>query len=204
MRATIGSLRGIWLAVGVLGLLSVPGCDTPTTSATFASQAAPPSHVVLAPGDVVKLSFPAAPELNQAQKIRADGRLSLPLIGEVEAARKTVGQLQSQLVELYKPQLKSPEVVVSVESSTTTVVVSGAVGHSGKIVFERPTTVVQAIMEAGGANEYGNLSKVRLIRTVNGVQRTQVMNLRGVLSGEPTKAFYVRDGDIIYVPQSMF
>lgn len=191
------------IALALLGFIGT-SCGTPANSTTFASQAQPPPHVILGPGDVIKLSFPAAPELNQAQKIRADGRLSLPLVGEVDAAHKTVGQLQSELVQLYKPQLKSPEVVVTLEGSTTTVVVSGSVAKPGKIVFDRPTTVFQAIMEAGGATAYGNLRGVRLIRTINGVQKSQVLNLRGALNGESTNAFYVRDGDVIYVPQSAF
>ena len=83
-------------------------------------------------------------------------------------------------------------------------VVSGAVQKPGKIVFDRPTTVFQAIMESGGPSEFGNLSRVRLVRTVNGVQRGQSMDLRPTLQGAPTRPFYVRDGDIIYVPPSMF
>src|SRR6266581_7077580 len=126
------------------------GCQTDANSTTLSGQAEVPKHVILASGDVVKLTFSSAPELNQSQKVRVDGKLSLPLVGEVDAAGKTIGQLQSELVELYKPQLKTPEVTVSLEGSTTTVTVSGAVGKPGRIVFERPTTVFQAIMEAGG------------------------------------------------------
>jgi protein involved in polysaccharide export with SLBB domain len=180
------------------------GCETNANSTTFSSQADIPRHVILASGDVVKLTFSAAPELNQSQKVRADGKLSLPLVGEVDVAGKTVGQLQSELIELYKPQLKTPEVTVSLETSVTTVTISGAVGKPGKITFERPTTVFQAIMEAGGPSEYGTLRHVRLVRTINGVTKSQIFNLHGMLRGEETKPFYVRDGDIIYVPQSTF
>jgi protein involved in polysaccharide export with SLBB domain len=180
------------------------GCQTETKSTALSGQAEPPKHLVLAPGDVVKLTFSSAPELNQSQKIRADGKLSLPLIGEVDAAQKTVGQLQGELVQLYKPQLKTPEVTVSLEGSVTTVTVSGAVAKPGRLTFERPTTVFQAIMEAGGPNEYGTLRRVRLHRIVNGVQKSQIFDLQGMLRGEDTKPFYVRDGDIIYVPQSTF
>ena len=184
--------------------LALSSCQTNVSSTTFSGQAAPPTRVTLLAGDVVRLTFAGAPELNQAQKIRADGKLSLPLVGEVAAAGKTIGQLQGELAELYKSQLKASEVTVSLESSLTTVVVSGAVAKPGKIVFERPTTVFQAIMECGGASEFGNLSQVRLVRTINGVQRSQLMDLRPTLRGAATRAFYVRDGDIIYVPQSMF
>ena len=128
----------------------------------------------------------------------------MPLIGEVDAAQKTVAQLQSELVQLYKAQLKTPEVTVSLEGSTTMVTVAGAVAHPAKIAFERPTTVFQAIMEAGGPSAFGNLGHVRLIRTVNGIQRSQVLDLHRTLKGEESRPFYVRDQDVIYVPQSTF
>jgi protein involved in polysaccharide export with SLBB domain len=150
-----------------------------------------PRHVILASGDVLKLTFSAAPELNQSQKVRADGKLSLPLVGEVDAAGKTIGQLQGDLIQLYKSQLKTPEVTVSLETSLTTVVVSGAVNHPSKIAFERPTTVFQAIMEAGGPSEFGTLKHVRLVRTVNGVQKSQVMNVQDTLI-EPGDETFLR------------
>lgn len=203
LRMTFPRAIALVIALAFCGL-AMSSCETQVSTTTFSGQAAPPTRVTLLAGDVVRLTFAGAPELNQSQKIRADGKLSLPLVGEVSAAGKTIGQLQAELAELYKSQLKTSEVTVSLETSLTTVIVSGAVSKPGKVVFERPTTIFQAIMEAGGANEFGNLSKVRLIRTIRGVQQSQLMDLRPTLAGAPTRAFYVRDGDIIYVPQSMF
>src|SRR5437868_2693906 len=202
------NLRGLISLAGFVSILTLlifaeVGCQT-ETGGSLSAQAEVPRHVILASGDVVKLTFSSAPELNQSQKVRVDGKLSLPLIGEVDAAGKTVGQLQSELIQLYKPQLKTPEVTVSLEGSVTTVTVSGAVAKPARITFERPTTVFQAIMQAGGPSEYGNLRHVRLHRIVNGVQRSQVFDLHGMLKGEDTKPFYVRDGDVIYVHQSTF
>src|SRR5437016_7723612 len=192
--------------ISILTFLALAGvgCQTEVNSTTLSGQAEVPRHVILASGDVVKLTFSSAPELNQSQKVRVDGKLSLPLVGEVDASGKTVGQLQSELIELYKSQLKTPEVTVSLETSLTTVTVSGAVNKPGKVAFERPTTVFQAIMEAGGPSQFGTLKHVRLVRTVNGVTRSQVMNVREALVGQGTKPFYVRDGDVIWVPQTTF
>src|SRR5882762_8305017 len=199
LRTFFLNLRSLSNPVGLISILTFlvlagAGCQTDANSTTFSGQADVPQHVILASGDVVKLTFSSAPELNQSQKVRADGKLSLPLVGEVDAAGKTVGQLQSALVEIYKPQLKTPEVTVSLESSLTTVTVSGAVNKPGKVAFERPTTVLQAIMESGGPSEYGTMRRVRLIRTVNGIQKSQVMDLHDI--GKETKPFYVRDNDI--------
>jgi polysaccharide biosynthesis/export protein len=190
----------------VLALIMCTSCQTssPQAEQVFPNQTTAKTKVTLAPGDVIKLTFAAAPDLNQSQKIRADGKVSLPQIGEVTASGKTVVDFQSELVRLYKSQLRNSDVVVTLESSVTQVVVSGAVGKPGKLTFDRPTTVFQAIMEAGGATDYGTLKKVHLVRVVNGEQLTQFLDLRPTASGQKTSAFYVRDGDVIYVPQTVF
>jgi protein involved in polysaccharide export with SLBB domain len=154
---------------------------------------------LLAPGDTIKVSFTTAPELNQSQRIGPDGRISLPLVGDVFAAGKTTGQLQAELTQLYKTQLQNSEVVVTLESIAIPVVVSGEVQKPGKIIFERPATVLEAIMEAGGFTVYGDPKHVSVIRQVNGVQHSQIVNLSPVLHGVPTKVMYVDRGDVIYV-----
>lgn len=190
-------------AIAAMLVLFCSGCGTPT-SVTLPEQMAAPRSVTLVSGDVVKLSFPGAPDLNQSQKIRADGKINLPLIGEVDAAGRSITRLQEELSSRYKPQVKDSSVVVTLESSVIQVVISGAVSKPAKLIFERPTTVFQAIMEAGGTTEYGNLKNVHLVRLVNGQQRTQILDLRPTLGGAATRPFYVRDGDVIYIPLTFF
>jgi polysaccharide export outer membrane protein len=181
-------------------LLLCAGCQGPAQHPRLLSGSTPG---YLTAGDVLKISFPAAPELNQDQKIGTDGTLSLPLVGEVHAAGKTPGELQRELTSLYKPQLQNSEVIVAVESRALPVVVSGAVQKPGKIVFERPATVLEAIMEAGGFTPEANLKKVSLIRIVKGQHQTELFDLRPVLHGRPTQAIYVSGGDVIYVPEKV-
>jgi polysaccharide export outer membrane protein len=190
---------------GLLGvtaaLLLGAGCRTSSPEMADSNRN---TMVRLAAGDVIKVSFPGAPELNQTQKIRTDGRVNLPMIGEASAAGKTLTDFQNELIRSYKSQLKNNDVLVTLEGGTGSVTVSGSVGRPGRIEFDRPTTVFQAIMQAGGATEYGTLKKVRLIRLVNGEQQSQVLDLSGTLKGESTQVVYVKDGDVIYVSPSLF
>lgn len=181
-----------------------PSPDSSPVAVTAAGGITASTPVKLSAGDVIKLAFSGASELNQSQKIRADGKVNLPLIGEVAASGKTIPDFEKELITLYKPQLRNSEVLITLESGTATVILSGYVRKPGKFSFDRPTTVFQAIMEAGGATEYGNLSKVRLIRTVNGEQKTQVLNLRPAIRKETSGVDYVKDGDVVYVPQRLF
>jgi len=198
--STRTQLPGVVGKLAALALIFLVGCQgTAKHPVPLVGQT--PNY--LNPGDVVKVSFPAAPELNQSQKIGTDGTLSLPLVGEVHAAGKSPGQLQSELANLYKPQLQDNEVLVTLETRALPVVVSGAVQKPGKIVFERPATVLEAIMEAGGFTPEADLKKVSVIRIVKGEHYTEVFDLRPVLKGKPTAAVYVNGGDVIYVPEKL-
>jgi polysaccharide biosynthesis/export protein len=205
-RVAAGLLRIGPLVVGIAAALLLVLCSSCQTEqgAPFPEQRTASTPVRLTPGDVIKLSFTATPDMNQTQKIRADGKVSLPLIGEVTAAGKTLADFQSELIRLYEAQLKNAEVVVTLESAVAQVVVSGAVAKPAKLLFERPTTIFQAIMEAGGLNEYGSFKNVHVIRLIGGRQHTQILDLRPTLSGQATQPFYVKDGDVIYVPPSPF
>jgi polysaccharide biosynthesis/export protein len=195
-----GIRQNTWLKLAALILLLGNGCQSPQKNPTTLTSRTP-SYLVA--GDIVRISFPAAPELNQTQKIGSDGLLSLPLIGEVNASGKTVGQLQEELARLYKPQLQDNEVLVTLDTRAVPVVVSGAVQKPGKILFERPATVLEAIMEAGGFTPEADLKKVSLIRIVKGEHQTQLVDLRAVLKGQPIPAIYCSGGDVIYVPEKL-
>jgi polysaccharide export outer membrane protein len=199
-RAKLG--KAISILAG-LALVLCDGCQShsPTPLPNEPTAGTP---VQLSPGDVIKLSFPGAAELNQSQKIRVDGKVSLPLVGEVTASGKTLVNFQRELAGLYKSQLTNSEVLVTLESGVANVVVSGFVGKPGKLTFDRPTTVFQAIMQAGGVSQYGSLSNIRLVRTVGGEQRSQIIDLRPAMRGKTTQVNYVKDGDVIYVSQKLF
>lgn len=159
----------------------------------------------LAPGDVIKLTFPGTPEFNQSQKIRPDGRISLPLVGEVDAAGSTVGELQARLARLYKSQLENTEVVVALENRAIPVYVCGAVNRPGKVVIDRPVSTLEAIMEAGGFTpNTADMSRVHLIRIENGRHTTRILNINDTLKARQTVASYVKPYDVIYVPESLF
>jgi polysaccharide biosynthesis/export protein len=163
----------------------------------------PHTPVRLSPGDTLKIAFGENSDLDQTQKIRRDGKISLPLIGEVKAAGKRVIDFQNELIGLYGEHLDNPDVLVTLESAAT-VIISGFANKPGKVEFDRPTTVYQAIMEAGGVSDYGSLSNIHLTRIINGVQRTESLNLRPSIRGQPIQPEYVQDGDVIYIGRSLF
>jgi polysaccharide export outer membrane protein len=189
-------------ALLVFAALACGGCQTPLPP--LPNPPGPKTAVRLAPGDTIKVSYSDENVEDQTQKIRRDGKVSLPLIGEVTAAGKRTIDFQNELVSRYEGQLENNEVLVTLENGTATVTVAGFANKPGTANFDRPTTVYQAIMAAGGVSDYGSLSNVHLTRIINGEQRTETLNLRPAIRGEPTKPKYVQDGDVIYISRSLF
>src|SRR5206468_5158531 len=132
--------------------LTLGSCQSPLPP--LPNPPGPHTAVRLSPGDVIKLSFAEESDLDQVQKIRRDGTISLPYLGQVTAAGKRVIDFQRELVRRYEDQLDNPEVLVTLEHAAGDVIVSGFVNKPGTITFDRPMTVYQVIMEAGGVSDY--------------------------------------------------
>lgn len=156
----------------------------------------------LAPGDSISVSFSGAPELNTTQKVQANGKVSLPTIGDVTASGRSITGFQSTLTSLYQPHLQDPTVVVSLESAAAGVYVSGEVLKPGKIPLDRPLTALEAIMEAGGFSKFANPKQVYVVRKEGGKNQRYVLNMSEALNGGDSSVFYVRPFDVIYVKQS--
>jgi polysaccharide biosynthesis/export protein len=189
-------------ALLVFAALVCGGCQSPLPP--LPNPPGPKTAVRLSPGDVIKASYADETIPDQTQKIRRDGKVSLPLIGEVTAAGKRVIDFQHELVSRYEGQLENNEVLVTLENGTATVTVSGFANKPGTYPFDRPTTVYQAVMQAGGVSDYGSASNIHLTRIINGEQRSETVNLRPTIRGESTKPKYVQDGDVIYISRSLF
>lgn len=158
--------------------------------------------IVLREGDVVKVSFPGAANLDTIQPIRRDGLIVLPIIGEIRAAGLTSAELNAQISKLYAPQLVNKEVNVTVVSSSFSVFVSGAVLRPGKIVSDKPLTALEAIMEAGGFDSTkANMRAVTIIR--QGRALPEKLDIKSVLEGKEVEPFFLKPSDIVHVPDRL-
>jgi polysaccharide export outer membrane protein len=198
------------LAVGCALWTVVTGCQTReyqkppnfAASGSPAPQTTASNSLVLHPGDTIRISFPGAPNLDSQTSIRLDGKISLPMIGELAAAGLTPTQLEAELVRIAGPQLVDKEVSVTVLSSAFEIYVTGAVMRNGKLVIDRVPTPLEAIMEAGLDNTRANLKAVQIIRKdENGQTHTYKINVKRVFKGQPSEPFALKQFDIIYVPE---
>ncbi len=202
MITKINSLR-IWPAIQMVCLFlmaasAFTGCQTMPSGPTSMKPPAEQTHsetIILREGDVLKITFPGSPNLDTVQPIRRDGKLNLPLIGEVTAAGVTPDDLQKKLVDLYAAQISSKEITVQVQSSTFPVFVTGEVVHPGKVLSDHPITALEAVMEAGGFNyATANMKEVKIIRNENGVLLHFTVDLKAVLTGQRNKTVLSQTG----------
>jgi polysaccharide export outer membrane protein len=194
--------RGVFPAFYfALLVLSLPGCQS--TAPVAPTDPRPYITAVLREGDSVKIAFPGAQNLDTTQQVRRDGKITLPLGGEIVAAGKTPADIEKEILVLHGDQLAVKQVVVTVTSSAYPVYVSGAVLRPGKVLADRPMTVLEAIMEAGGFDmAKANLKKVTVLREFEGQTVSYRIDMRDVMIGKPgTKPFYLKPSDKIHVPQ---
>jgi polysaccharide export outer membrane protein len=194
---------------GCLGLFSVlcvmlAGCQTGSDARVDPGVAAYGTNDLLE-GDVISITFQYSTNFDTVQKIGLDGTLNLQGVGLVRAAGKTTLQLQNELADLYKGQVKGDPVTIKIVSAESAVYVAGAVTRPGKIPLERPMTVLEAIMEAGGYDPYrADLSNVLVLRVENGRQKNYRVNLKRLLRGGEDAPFYLKPFDVIQVANKTF
>jgi len=192
-------------AIAAAGCLCLAACSSSGTiySAPTAAFSATPKKT-LSVSDVIKVTFPGAPEYNQSAKIQSDGRIGLPMVGNVVASDRTASSLQASLSDMYKPHLNDSRVFVTLEQPSASVYVSGEVAAPGKVALDRPITALEGVMEVGGFSKFANPKKVYVIRTEAGKQKRFVLNLDNPLSGQESQAFYLRPYDVVYVEKSVW
>ncbi|MFT4955494.1 MAG: protein involved in polysaccharide export with SLBB domain [Brevundimonas sp.] len=160
---------------------------------------AEPEYLIY-PGDELDIQTPTAPELNRAVRVGPDGRISMPLVGQVMAADRSLPELEASLATAYASQLRHPMVEVTLtQAGPLKVWVDGEVRTPG--VYDMPGDIEawQAVIMAGGFLPTARRSQVALIRRGPGnVRMMRVVDL----SGPRTAAVALRRSDIIYVPRT--
>jgi polysaccharide export outer membrane protein len=157
---------------------------------------------VIGPGDVLSINVWKEPDLSKQISVRLDGKISLPLVNDVQAAGLTSTELRNQLTEKYKDFVEFPEVAVTiVESRSKRIYLLGKVTKPGEYPLQKNMTVVQAISLAGGLAEWANSSGVKLIRRIKGTEKTFRVDYDAIVSGEDlSQNVLLQPDDTIFVP----
>ena len=159
------------------------------------------SEFKLGPDDVIEVFVYKEPELSPTVVVRPDGKISLPLIGELPVIGKTAVELQKEIAQRLAHYIAEPTVNVIVkEVNSAKVSVLGEVKTPGMYKLKDRATVLDAVALAGGFTEYAKRDKVTLIRfEPNGQQHRIQLNVDDQIKGRKGDLFYILPYDKIYV-----
>jgi len=155
----------------------------------------------IGPGDKLRIEVYKDAQLSQSVQVRPDGKITLPLIGDLDANGATPLELRETIAKSLKEYITNPTVtVIVVEALASKVYVMGEVTRPGTMELHGPTTILQALAMAGGFKEFANTKDVKVLRpkSGNGVE-TLRFNYKEMLNGD-AKPFYLRSGDTVVVP----
>ena len=170
-----------------------------TANASTPSPAGP--EYVIGPEDVLHISVWKEADLTATLPVRPDGKISLPLLSDVQAAGLTPIQLAESVTDKLKKYIADPRVTVVVtQINSKRVYMVGEVTHTGPIPMLPNMTVLQAISSAG-LTQFANTKGIYVLRVENGKQQKMPVNYRKLVKGEQMDQNYVlRPGDTIVVP----
>jgi polysaccharide export outer membrane protein len=170
-------------------------------AANAASNSQTGPEYVIGPQDVLHIAVWKEADLTATLPVRPDGKISLPLLNDVQASGLTPKQLADSVTEKLKKYIADPRVTVVVtEINSKRIYVTGEVLHSGATAMLPNMTVLQALSSAG-LNQFANTKRIYVLRTENGRQQKLPVNYRKLVKGEQIEQNYLlQPGDTIVVP----
>ncbi|MGA1985502.1 MAG: polysaccharide biosynthesis/export family protein [Candidatus Sulfotelmatobacter sp.] len=159
----------------------------------------PPYRIGL--GDVLRISVWKEPDFSTTLQVRSDGKISLPLLNDVEAVGFTPVELGASLAERLKKYVDDPRVTIIVTSAKPPVFyMVGEVGHKGPMALTPNITVLQALI-SNGLSTFANTKKIYVLRMENGVERKLPVNYKQMVKGKNlNQNIVLKAGDMVVVP----
>lgn len=190
----------------VFGLVVIWGCTMPVSHLSEGQAAAVASpnqnEYLLGPEDALEISVWKEPDLTKQLVVRPDGKISYPLIGEVQAAGLTVKQLQEEISKRLAKYVTDAHVtVILLKAQNYEIYVTGKVNRPGNFVVGRPVDVLQAIAMAGGLTPFASPGSIIVLRTTDGKEEVFPFNYKEVAKGEFLEQNRtLLPGDVVVVP----
>src|SRR6202522_3670662 len=205
----------IWILISVLTLAISAGAQQDAGSKQPSQPAAPAvatevskpaattdGNYIIGPQDVLDISVWKEPEVSRVVPVRPDGRISLPLLNDVQAAGMTPSQLAAQITTSLKKFVTDPQVTVIVTTiNSQRVYILGEVTRPGAFPMLPGMNVLQGLSSAGGFTQFAKTKSIYVLRMEDGKQQKYPVNYKEVVSGKhPDQDILLKAGDTIVVP----
>lgn len=206
-RTSVSVFLGLLLALPLFGQQSPSQkgsvqLQASSKSALPSGSATADPNYVIGPQDMIDVSVWKEPDLSRSVPVRPDGKISLPLVNDVQAAGMTPTQLAAQITSNLTKYMTNPQVTVIVSQiNSQRIYILGEVPRAGGYTLLPDMTVLQALSDAGGFTAFANQKKIYVLRQENGKQQKFPFNYKDVISGkEPGENIALKSGDTIIVP----
>lgn len=175
--------------------------NTKTTASTPPVAVTDPPYVI-GPQDVLNVNVWDQPTISRTVPVRPDGKISLPLLNDVQAAGLTPDQLGAHISQDLHKYMENPQVTVIVtQINSQHISILGEVNHSGTFTMIPNMTILQALSDAGGFTPFAKLNGIYVLRMVDGHEQKLPFNYKQVLKGAtPRHVFLLQSGDTVIVP----
>jgi polysaccharide export outer membrane protein len=156
----------------------------------------------IGPQDIVRIDVWKEPDISRTIPVRPDGKISLPLLNDVQASGLTAMQLAASLRGNLAKYITNPQVTVTVtEINSRRVYITGEVTRGGALPLLPNMTVLQALSSAGGFTQFAKLKNIYVLRNVDGKQVKHPFNYKEVVKGRLVEQnILLQPGDVIVVP----
>ncbi len=193
----------------MLSVLVLLGACTSGRNVTLSQDAAgvaqpekPGDDYIIGSGDILDISLWKDEAMTRQVTVLTDGKIAFPLIGEVTAAGRTVGEVKQDMVEKLKEYVPEPVLNVDVKQVNSMIIyVTGRVNTPGRYPVNTRVTVLQALSIAGGLNAFAKRSKIKVFRQERGKTVTYPFDYNEVVDGENLQQnIILKRGDVVVVP----
>jgi polysaccharide export outer membrane protein len=201
-----------WLACSALALatLGLGGCASNKGGVAMADMPVAPTHdYLIGPGDNVNIVVWRNPEVSTSVPVRPDGKISTPLVEDLQASGKTSTELARDIEKALARFIQQPVVTVIVTGFTGTygeqIRVIGQAAKPQALPYRRDMSLMDVLIAVGGVTEFASGNKASIIRTVDG--KPQKLNVRLndlIKEGDISANIYMRPGDVLVIPESFF
>ena len=192
----------VLLVGGVLLAVSLWAQEPEKNAVKAAAKPAAEAEYKIGPQDVVRIDVWKETEISRTIPVRPDGKISLPLLNDVQASGLTAMELAGAIREGLSKYLTSPQVTVTVtETNSRRVYVTGEVNRSGAMPLLPNMTLLQAVTAAGGFTQFAKLKGIYVLRNENGKQVKYPFDYKQVVKGNNSEQnIPLLPGDVIVVP----
>lgn len=205
-------MKKMYLVISACLLVTLlAGCSSnKSVQAPAAADAAVLSEYKIGVGDALVINVWRNPELSLNVPVRPDGKISMPLIGDVAAADLTTDQLSQNITKSLTTFIRSPQVTVIVANPSSSdfqrrVRITGAVSNPQSIPYREGMTVLDLVLLAGGPNQFASANKAKLYRKVGGELKIYPIKLDDLINdGEVETNYSLQPSDIVTVPERSF